>query len=76
VTIPRFEERLDTLIHNRGGRPILHGAIAAWIGCSIEQAATEIERAGLLESGRLRRLEADELRAHGWRRDVVAYWGA
>jgi hypothetical protein len=71
--IASFQSRLETLIRNRTPRPILHGAIAAWCGCSLEAAERELE--AVLEAGRLRRLTVAELRAEGWRSDVVAYVG-
>jgi hypothetical protein len=70
VPIPHFEERLRCLSLNKD-RPVLHGEIALWIGCSLEQVTREMEP--LLDSGTFRRVEESELRACCMEPRCVAY---
>jgi hypothetical protein len=67
--IPKFRERLDVLLFNRP--VVLHGWIAAWIGCSLEHAAAEL--GPLLEERVLVRLSPRECRARGWDENACAY---
>jgi hypothetical protein len=69
MTIPFFRERVQTLLHNRG--VVLHGWIAAWVGCSLEAVTREL--APLIDGGDLVRVSPLECKRRGWSEDANAY---
>lgn len=68
--LPAFEERLRSLCH-RKGRPVYHGEIALEVGCSLEHVSREMET--LIDAGKFRLVEADELKARAIEPRVIAY---
>ena len=68
--LPKFEERLRSL-YQRKGRPVFHGEIALEVGCSLEHVAREMET--LIDAGKFRLVEADELKARAIEPRVIAY---
>ncbi len=68
--LPKFEERLRSLCQ-RKGRPVYHGEIAIEVGCSLEHVSREMET--LIDAGKFRLVEADELKARAIEPRVIAY---
>jgi len=69
--LPLFEERLRSLWQHVKPRPILHGEIALEMCCSLEQVAREMET--LVDAGKYRLVDADELKKRAIEPRVIAY---
>jgi len=70
ASLPLFEERLRSLCH-RKGRPVYHGEISLEMCCSLEQVAREMET--LVDAGKYRLVDADELKKRAIEPRVIAY---